>query len=64
MTERPSIGRVKSCKEGRRDLGPVMRSSDLLQLSLRKLLVIHDFIAVKQLVMVETVAGVRVLEER
>lgn len=45
-------------------MGPVMRSSDLLQLSLRKLLVIHDFIAVKQLVMVETVAGVRVLEER
>lgn len=57
MTERPSIGRMKSCEEGRRNLGPVMSNFDLLQLSLRKLVVIHDFIAVKQLVMVETVAG-------
>lgn len=54
----PSTDIVKSLEEGRSDLGPMIMISDLLQLSLRKLAFIQDFIADRQFVMVDTVAGV------
>lgn len=58
VTVWPSTDRVKSWVEGRSDLGPMTMISDLLQLSLRKLAFIQDFIADRQFVMVNTVAGV------
>lgn len=44
--------------EGRRDLGPVMRSSVLLLLSFKKLLSIHVLMSEMQFVMVERISGV------
>lgn len=58
VTVGPSTERVKSWEEERSDLGPMTMISDLLQLSLRKLAFIQDFIAERQFVMVNTVAGV------
>ena len=47
-----------------RDLGPMMMSSDLLQLSWRKFVCIQVFMSLRQAERVEWVAGVMVLEER
>jgi len=58
VTVWPSTERVKSWEEGRSDLRPMMMILDLLQLSLRKLAFIQDFIAERQVVMINTVAGV------
>ena len=59
----PSIESEKSGQEVRSDLGPMMRISDLLLLSCRKFVCIQFFISVRQLVMVEWVAGVMDLVE-
>jgi len=53
--------RVKSWEEGRTDLGPMAMISVLLQLILRKLAFIQDFIAERKVVMVNTVGGVMYL---
>ena len=45
------------------DFGPMMIMSDLSQLSLRKLICIHDLMSVRQLVRVECVAVVMDLVE-
>ena len=47
-----------------RESGPVMRTSDLLELSLRKLCCIQVLMSVKQLERVERVEAVMVLEGR
>lgn len=41
-----------------RDLGPMMMTSDLSQLRLRKFICIQDLISLRQLVRVDNVAGV------
>lgn len=63
VTVCPSMQSEMSWVEGRRDLGPMMMISDLLQLSLRKLLFIQVFIAERQVVRVERMAGVMVAVE-
>ena len=47
-----------------RCFGPIIRISDLLQLSLRKFCCIHDFISARQVVREEWVTEVMVLQEK
>ncbi len=54
---------MKSWEEGRRVLEPVIIISDILQLSLRKLLFFQVFVSVRQFVRVDRMAGVMVFVE-
>lgn len=53
-----SMESEKSGQVEMRDFGPMMRSSDLLQLSLRKFVCIQEFISVRQFVRVDWEAAV------
>ena len=61
VTVEPSILREKSWVERMRDFGPMMRISDLLQFSLRKLCCIQVLTSVRQVVRVQWVAAEMVL---
>lgn len=60
----PSILSEEVWVEWVREFGPMMRISDLLQLSLRKFCCIHDFMCARQVMRAEWVAVVMFLEER
>lgn len=63
VTIEPSMFSEKVWVERVKEFVLMMRSSDLLQLSLRKLCCIHDCLPARQVVRVERVAEVLILAE-